>query len=87
MNVDTLKIYDDLKASGVPDAQAHAQAMAIGHTNIVTPNDLVKIREDFKSDIEKLIIKVDTNFTWLSRIMITGVIGIVVNIIIELIKR
>lgn len=62
MNIDTLKIYDDLKAAGIPEVQAHAEAMAIAHANRVTPEDLAKIRDDYRHDMDKVVIKIDTNF-------------------------
>ena len=98
MNIDTLETYNNLKLAGIPEEQAQAQAKAIAHAYRVTPEDInrtnedwrkadQKSREDFKAEMDKLIIKVDTNFIWLSRIMMTGVIGIIVNIIVELVRK
>ena len=60
-NIDTLKIYDDLKASGVPENQAHAQAMAIYHANRVTPEDL----KLFEAKTQALYDKIVSDLMWM----------------------
>ena len=60
-NVDTLQIYDDLKASGIPEEQAHAQAKAIANANRVTPEDLAKMETRF----EMAFSKIDKDLFWM----------------------
>jgi hypothetical protein len=86
-NIDTLKLYDDLKAAGVPEEQAHAQAMAIYHANRVSPEDLIrldeKIRTDFSNTIDKLIQKMDINFSWMRGIGIALLVAFIGNIAVN----
>ena len=89
-NIDTLQIYNELKQSGATEEVAQATAMAICHANRVTPEDLIrlneKIRDDFAHAMEKLILKVDINFKWLSGIGATTLVGLLVNIILTWFK-
>ncbi|SRR6185312_6852268 len=55
---DTLKFANPLKAAGVPDKQAEAQAVAFGETyqinlkDPVTKDDLLATRNDLKHEID-----------------------------------
>jgi len=97
INVDSLKIYDDLKATGIPDAQAHAQARAIADSVQVAPKDLQQIRidfnkesqdirNDFSSVIEKLELKMDLHFKY-THIIGGGIfLSVIINIFVNWLK-
>ena len=67
MAIDTLKIYDDLLASGVPEVQAHAQAKAIADANKVTPEDLVNMEKELKYDFEASQQRIRADFAMFSQ--------------------
>ncbi len=97
MNIDTLQIYNELKASGINEEQAQAQAKAIANANRVTPedlakvredfsNNLVKVREDFSNTIDKLILKIDINFNYMAKIGGAIFGALIINIILSWFK-
>lgn len=57
---DTLKFANTLKAAGVPDKQAEAQAVAFGEAfqinlkDLATKDDLAAARNDLKRDIDEV---------------------------------
>ena len=57
--MDTLKQYDSLRASGIPDAQARAQVevMSDGVSGMATGDDLKRLNDDLKrldDDLKRL---------------------------------
>jgi len=76
---DTLKYAESLKAAGVPDAQAKAQAEALaealrqGGQGLVTKADLKAELAELKADVAKL----QTDIAWVKWI-ITGGVGLYV---------
>lgn len=97
MAIDTLQIYDDLKASGVPDAQAHAQAKAIADAAKVQPEDMAtlgerlnqeseRIRRDFSHAIDLLIQKMDLSFKYTHSIGAAIFMAIIANMLLSWFK-
>lgn len=82
-----LEIYDDLLASGMMPEEAHATAKAIADANRVSPEDLVKIREDFSHSMEILIQKVDINFRYMGGIGGAIFIAIIANMVLSWVKQ
>lgn len=66
-NIDTLQIYDDLKASGIPEEQAHAQAKAIANSNRITPEDLAAMTTRYELDFSHLENRLNRRFDKLDR--------------------
>lgn len=61
---DTLKFADTLKAAGVPDKQAEAEARAvaaaIGEVDVATKRDIEDLRKDMQAMELRLTIKLGT---------------------------
>ena len=55
---DTLKFADTLKAAGVPDKQAEAEARAvaaaIGEVDVATKRDIDELRRDLLKDMQSM---------------------------------
>lgn len=56
-NIDTLQIYNDLKAAGVSEEASQAQAKAIAHANKVTPEDLASLEKSILNRLNDVIIE------------------------------
>jgi hypothetical protein len=84
---DALEIYDNLLAAGISKEQAHAQARAISDSIQVTKQDIKDIRNDFANAMDKIILKMDLSYKYLS-IGIGGVfLAVVVNIFQGLLSK
>jgi len=74
---DTLKFADTLKASGIPDKQAEAQARAvaaaIGEVDVATRRDIDDLRREILSMEQRLTIKLGA--------FITGAVGTTVALV------
>ena len=73
---DTLKFAERLKAAGVPEAQAKAEAEALRDvfsealdTTLATRPDILAIKSELKTDISTLDAKVD-KLSWMMSILI-----------------
>lgn len=73
---DTLKFAERLKAAGVPEAQAKAEAEALRDvfsealdTSLATRTDIVAVKSELKTDISALDAKVD-KLSWMMGILI-----------------
>ncbi len=75
---DTLKFSDTLKAAGVPDKQAEAEARAvaaaIGEVDVATKRDIDDLRHEMQSMELRLVIKLG------------GIIAIAVGIIVAFMR-
>ena len=75
---DTLKFSDTLKAAGVPDKQAEAEARAvataIGEVDVATKRDIDDLRREMQSMEHRLVIKLG------------GVIAVAVGIIVAFMR-
>ena len=75
---DTLKFSDTLKAAGVPDKQAEAEARAvaaaIGEVDVATKRDIDDLRREMQSMELRLVIKLG------------GIIAIAVGIIVAFMR-
>jgi len=76
INFDTLKFAERLKAAGVPEAQAKAEAEALRDafsealdTTLATRADILTIKSELKADISALDAKVD-KLSWMMGILI-----------------
>src|SRR6266404_3790607 len=93
---DTLKFANTLKAAGVPDKQAEAQAVAfaeviqVNFKDLVTKDDLSHAVELIKADVkdterqlDKKITELRGEFTllkWMFGVMIAGIVTILVRL-------
>ncbi len=66
-NINTLKYYEELKAGGVPEEQAKAEAYALnsGLSHLATKEDLNEVKVDvkeIKSDLRKMFYGITIGF-------------------------
>lgn len=88
LTFDTLKFANKLKAAGVPPEQAEAEAAALSEVLEVNLKELAT-KEDLKSGLKDLEMKLDTRFEklmgemlllkWMLGILIAGVISLVLK--------
>jgi 2-phosphoglycerate kinase len=88
---DTLKFANTLKAAGVPDKQAEAQAMAFAEVIQLNLKDLVT-KDDLSQAEQRLSAKIDTLearlrgemvlMKWMLGVVIIGVVGILIRLFV-----
>jgi hypothetical protein len=88
LTFDTLKFANKLKAAGVPPEQAEAEAAALSEVLEINLKELAT-KEDLKSGLKDLEMKLDTRFEklmgemlllkWMLGILIAGVISLVLK--------
>jgi G3E family GTPase len=96
---DTLKFANTLKAAGVPDKQAEAQAVAFAEViqinlkDLVTKDDLAATAKDLRQEIRELEIRLNARFDTMSaemkaeRTMMKWMFTIMVTGIVGLLVR
>ena len=92
---DTLKYANRLKAAGVPDKQAEAEAEVLAEAlevnlkELVTKEDLHREMESLRRDIDARFVQVDSRFVQLEQrliIKLGGLMALSISIVAALVK-
>ena len=92
---DTLKYANRLKAAGVPDKQAEAEAEVLSEAlevnlkELVTKEDLHREMESLRRDIDARFVQVDSRFVQLEQrliIKLGGLMALSIGIVAVLVK-